>query len=68
MINVTINMSMQDYEFIKAELSKASNDTLVTNCLEECANTSDNELFKDLTERTKSANAHINYVLNRLGM
>lgn len=68
MVNVTINISMKDYEFIKAELSKASSDTHVTNCLEECANASDNKLFKELTERTRSANAHISHVLNKLGM
>lgn len=55
MVNVTINMSMEDFEYIKKELQKAYENTNLDK--------------KDVIEKEKIdlANAQISHVLNKLG-
>lgn len=57
MINITINMSVEDFEFIKSELLKAEQNTFV----------SDREGAEPNKEKVKLANAQINHILNHFG-
>ena len=58
MVNVTINMTIEDFEYIKNELLMAEQNTFVSN--KEGAETN--------KENVKLANAHINHVLSKLGL
>ena len=57
MVNVTINMSMEDFETLKNALLEAEQNTYV----------SDREGAEADKEKVKQANARINRVLNLLG-
>ena len=57
MVNVTINMSIEDFEFIKSELLKA----------EENTQTSPRKGVNPDKERVTLANAQINHILNHFG-
>ena len=57
MVNITINMSVEDFEFIKSELIKA----------EENTQTSPRKGINPDKERVALANAQINHILNHFG-
>ena len=57
MVNVTINMSVEDFEFIKSELLKA----------EENTQTSPIKGVNPDKERVALANTQINHILNHFG-
>jgi hypothetical protein len=57
MVTVTINMTTEDFEFIKSTLYKAENNTFV----------SSREGAEPDKEKVKLANAQINQILNHFG-
>ena len=57
MLNVTINMLMEDFEYIKNELLMAEQNTFVSN----------REGVVIDKEKIEMANAQINHVLSKLG-
>lgn len=59
MVNVTINMTMEDFEYIKEELIKAKQNTELSPVAD----------VKDyIKENINMANAHISHVLSKLGL
>jgi hypothetical protein len=57
MVNITINMSMEDFEFIKSTLLQAEKNTYI----------SDREGAEPDKEKVKLANAQITHILNHFG-
>ncbi len=57
MVNVTINMTMEDFEFIKSTLLQAEKNTYISN----------RESAEPDKEKVKLANAQINQILNHFG-
>ena len=57
MVNVTVNMTMEDFEFIKTTLLNAEQNTYV----------SDRKGVEVDKEKVKLANAQINQILNHFG-
>lgn len=59
MVNITINMTMEDFEYIKAELTKAKENTELSPVAD----------VKDyLKESVNSAHTQIIHVMNKLGI
>ena len=57
MVTITINMTIEDMEFIKSELLKAEQNT----------RTSQREGTEPEKEKVALANAQINHILNKFG-